>query len=268
MASVAFQVSKDPGAAVKSLQTAIGSKVVRERQFAWDQLAMVATDEAKAAIARGVDNYLAGTLERDCWINVVDAAKGNLSGDTKKRFEEWQANLDSIKESNAKKHFEDCIDGGDVDLGRSLFFTRSSLSCVRCHKVGGTGGEVGPNLSALGSQKTREYLLEAIVAPSATIAQGFETVVILDEDGKTISGILKSEDEKNLTLMDSQGVVVTIPTKSIDERRKGLSSMPVDLVKYLNKRELRDLVAYLSTLDGTAASVVGPNEIQGGHKIK
>ena len=268
MASVAFQVSQDPDAAVKSLQTAIGSKVVRERQFAWDQLAIVATDEAKAAIARGVDNYLAGTLERDCWINVVDAAKGNLSGDTKKRFEEWQANLDSIKESNAKKHFEDCIDGGDVDLGRSLFFTRSSLSCVRCHKVGGTGGEVGPNLSALGSQKTREYLLEAIVAPSATIAQGFETVVILDEDGKTISGILKSEDEKNLTLMDSQGVVVTIPIESIDERRKGLSSMPVDLLKYLNKRELRDLVAYLSTLDGTAASVVGPNEIQGGHKIK
>ena len=268
MASVAFQVSKDPDAAIKSLQTAIGSEVVRERQFAWDQLAMVANDAAKAAIARGVDAYLLGTLDRDCWINVVEAANGNLSGDTKKRFEERQANLDSIKESNAKKHFEGCIDGGDVDLGRSLFFTRSSLSCVRCHKVGGTGGEVGPNLSALGSQKTREYLLEAIVAPSASIAQGFETVVILDEDGKTISGILKSEDEKNLTLMDSQGALVTIPIESIAERRKGLSSMPVDLLKYLNKRELRDLVAYLATLDGTAASVVGPNEIQGGHKIK
>lgn len=268
MASVAFQASNDPDAAVKSLQTAIGSKVVRERQFAWDQFAVLATDSAKVAIARGVDAYLAGTLERDCWINVIEAANGNLSGDTKKRFEERQANLDSIKESNAKKHFEDCIEGGDADLGRSLFFTRSNLSCVRCHKVGGTGGEVGPNLSALGSQKTREYLLEAIVAPSATIAQGFETVVILDEDGKTISGILKSEDEKNLTLMDSQGVVVTIPIDSIDDRRKGLSSMPVDLLKYLNKRELRDLVAYLATLDGTAASIVGPNETQGGHKIK
>ena len=268
MASIAYQVNKDPDAAVKSLQIAIGSQVVRERQFAWDELGGLSNDAAKSLVAKGVGGYLAGTLERDCWINVVEAAKGKLSGEIKKQFDAQLASLESIKESDAKKHFEDCIDGGDVDQGRSLFFTRSSLSCVRCHKVGGTGGEVGPNLSALGSLKTREYLLEAIVAPNATIAQGFETVVILDDDGKTFSGVLKSEDATILTLMDSQGALVEIPKDSIDERKKGLSSMPVDLLKYLNKRELRDLVAYLATLDGTAAAVVGLNETQGGHKLE
>ena len=44
--------------------------------------------------------------------------------------------------------------------------------------------------------------------------------------------------------------------------------MPVDLLKYLNKRELRDMVAYLATLDGSPDSVVGPNAIQGGHKLE
>ena len=91
-------------------------------------------------------------------------------------------------------------------------------------------------------------------------------MVILDDDGKTVSGILKSEDDKSFTLMDPQGAVIKIDKDSIVERKKGLSSMPVDLLKYLNKRELRDLVAYLATLDGSPAAVAGPNEPRGGHK--
>jgi len=268
MASIAFQVAKTPNVASKSLKLAIGSKIVRERQFAWDQLASLNTDQAKELVAKGVAGYLNGSLERDCWINVVEAAKGKLKGDLEKRLADKVAGLDKIKESEPKKHYEDCIDGGDVAQGRSLFFTRSSLSCVRCHKVGSAGGEVGPNLSALGTLKTREYLLEAIVEPNAAIAQGFETVVILDEDGKTISGILKSEDDTNLTLMDAQGALIKIAKDKIDERKKGQSSMPVDLLKYLNKRELRDLVAYLAVLDGSPAAVASPSESQGGHKLE
>ena len=268
MASIAFQVAKTPNEATRSLRQAIGSKIVRERQFAWDQLAIMTNEDAKELVAKGIEGYLNGTLERDCWINVVEAAKGKLKGDLEKQLADRVAALDALKDSEPKKHYDDCVDGGDVAQGRSLFFTRSSLSCVRCHKVGNTGGEVGPNLSALGTQKTREYLLEAIVAPNAAIAQGFETVVILDEDGKTMSGILKSEDDTNLTLMDAQGALIKIPKDKIDERRKGQSSMPVDLLKYLNKRELRDLVAYLATLDGSPAAVASPNEAQGGHKLE
>ncbi len=266
MASIAFLVVKAPDEATKSLKQAIGSKLIRERQFAWDQLGSMSTAAAKGLIANGVNAYLTGTLDRDCWINVVEAAKGNLEAVLEKKLADKLADLEKIKESDPKKHFEDCIDGGNVNQGRSLFFTRSSLSCVRCHKVGSTGGEVGPVLSALGSQKNREYLLEAIVTPSLVIAQGFETVVILDDEGRTISGILKSEDDLNLTLMDAQGAMITVAKDSIEERKKGLSSMPVDLLKYLNKRELRDLVAYLSSLDGSPAAVIGPNDEQGGHK--
>jgi len=268
MAGLAFQVSKTPEDAIKSLQQAIGSKLFLERQFAWDQLGSISTDSAKRMIADGVNAFLDGTLERDCWVNIVEAANGKLDKELNQRLADKMAGLEKLKESDPKKHFEDCIDGGDANQGRSLFFTRSSLSCVRCHKVGSTGGEVGPNLSALGSLKTREYILESIVTPNSAIAQGFETVVILDEDGKTVSGILKSEDARILTLMDAHGASIKIEKDSIQERKKGLSSMPVDLLKYLNKRELRDLVAYLATLDGSPAAVAGPNETQGGHKLE
>ena len=268
MAGMAFQVNKTPEEAIKSLQKAIGSKILSERQFGWDQLSSMSNEGSRKLISDGVNAYLNGILERDCWVNVVEAANGKLDKELNQKLADKIAELEKLKETDPKKHFEDCIDGGDANQGRSLFFTRSSLSCVRCHKVGSTGGEVGPNLSALGSQKTREYLLESIVTPSSAIAQGFETVVILNDDGKTISGILKSEDDKSLTLMDAQGALIKIEKGSIDERKKGLSSMPVDLLKYLNKRELRDLVAYLATLDGSPAAVAGPNQPQGGHTFE
>lgn len=268
MASIAFQVKSNPEAAIPSLRRAIVSDKVRERQFAWDQLATLDSSGAKETIVQGVKSYLDGTLARDNWINVVEAAHGKLDNTLEKKLNERLAILEGVKESDPKKYFEDCVDGGDVGRGRVLFFTRSSLSCVRCHKVGQTGGEVGPNLSALGSQKPREYMLEAIVAPNTTIAQGFETVVILDDNGNTFSGILKSEDEAMVTLMDAQGALVKIEKNSIEGRRKGASSMPADLTKYLNKRELRDLVAYLSSLDGSVNATAGLDDPNGGHKVE
>ena len=268
MASLAFQVQSNPEASIPSLRRAILSDKVRERQFAWDQLATLDSGGAKETIVQGVKSYLDGTLARDSWINVVEAANGKLDNALEKKLAERVSILEGVKESDPKRYFEDCIDGGDVGRGRMLFFTRSSLSCVRCHKVGQTGGDVGPNLSALGSQKPRDYMLEAIVAPNTVIAQGFETVVILDDNGNTFSGILKSEDDAMVTLMDAQGALVKIEKNSIEGRRKGASSMPADLMKYLNKRELRDLVAYLSSLDGSENATGGLDDSNGGHKVE
>jgi len=273
MASLAAVANFSPKEAIPSLEKAINSAVVREKQFAWDQLRTISADPssgdtAKKLIAKGINALLDNALPREVWLNVVESAQGNLDSNLQARLTKKLDELEQIKESAPQKFYEDCIDGGDVDRGRMLFFTRSSLSCVRCHKVGASGGEVGPNLSALGSQKAREYMLEAIVAPNTTIANGFETVAILDDDGKTISGVLKAEDETSVTLMDAQGALVKIAKDSIEGRRKGLSSMPADLMKYMNKRELRDLVAYLGSLDGSPKAVVGLNDSSGGHKVE
>ena len=77
MASMAFQVSQTPADATASLKEAIGSKLVRERQFAWDQLGAMSTEAAKSVLSMGVNEYLRGTLERDCWVNVVEAVNGS-----------------------------------------------------------------------------------------------------------------------------------------------------------------------------------------------
>ena len=44
------------------------------------------------------------------------------------------------------------------------------------------------------------------------------------------------------------GETVALRKDAIDDRAKGKSAMPEDLMKHLSKRELRDLVEFLSSL--------------------
>ncbi|MFN9912385.1 MAG: hypothetical protein ACK53L_07365, partial [Pirellulaceae bacterium] len=78
----------------------------------------------------------------------------------------------------------------------------------------------------------------------------FETVLVQTDEGEVLSGIVKKKEDHQLLIVKADGTEVVVPTASIEAMRPGQSSMPADLVKYLNKRELRDLVAYLASLDG------------------
>ena len=112
----------------------------------------------------------------------------------------------------------------------------------------GTGGEVGPDLTGLSKRVKREYILEALALPNKQIAKGYETVVLVLTNGQVKSGILKSEDKKEVRLMTSEGEIIIVPVASIDERSRGPSAMPADLIQKISRRELRDLVEYLSGL--------------------
>ena len=46
--------------------------------------------------------------------------------------------------------------------------------CVRCHALEGQGGSVGPALDGIASRKTRDYIYESLVNPSAQLAEGFD----------------------------------------------------------------------------------------------
>ncbi len=250
------------------LRLALQSKETMERQAAWDLLkneSKLDSTKVAALIDAQLSDILTGKLPVDTQLNAVEAALARGSAATKEKVAAFVDARDKQIESSPKVAYADCLEGGDIGAGRELFFTRSSLSCVRCHKVGETGGEVGPNLSQIGLQKDNAYLLEAIVAPDTAIATGFETVVILTEDDENFSGILKSEDDERVQIMDAQGALISIEKESIVARKKGLSSMPAGLMKYMNRRDLRDLVAYLKSLDGTPEATANIGDV-GGHK--
>ncbi len=61
------------------------------------------------------------------------------------------------------------------------------------------------------------------------------------------TGILKSEDAKEVRIMTGDGQLLSIPKVDIDERSRGPSAMPADLIQKMTRRELRDLVEFLAT---------------------
>ncbi len=155
------------------LAAATKSKDVVERQSAWDTLAEVDTPEATQVIAEGLQQYIDGKLPADVWMNVIEASEGRVNAAAlaaREAFEKAEAEKDPLAP------YRDCLTGGDAKAGEQIFMTRTELSCVRCHKVGNKGGEVGPKLTELAKTKDSRYMLEAIVNPDAKIAENFETL--------------------------------------------------------------------------------------------
>ncbi len=148
--------------------------------------------------------------------------------------------------------YEFALHGGNSSQGKKVFFERTELSCLRCHTVGASGGNVGPELSGIGLVKNREYILEAIVDPNKTIADGFNELIVLTDEGTMVTGIKKAEDEDSITLLDKDGLSIRVAKETIEDEKIGQSSMPEDLIKKISMRELRDLVEYLAQQKSTS----------------
>lgn len=221
------------------------------RQTGW---ALLARDESPAATRRlneGVLQYLAGSLPADSWLEVLEGSQERRTEDVQRALEAADQRWQNENPTAASRWAQA---GGDPQRGERLFFGKTELSCVRCHKVGSVGGEVGPDLSTIAAKRDAIYLLESIVDPNAKIAEGFESVLVLDDLGQLFTGVLRSETEDELVLMDVNGKTQTIDKETIVQRKKANSAMPDDLTKFMDRRELRDLVAYLTTLTGPPGS--------------
>jgi putative membrane-bound dehydrogenase-like protein len=135
----------------------------------------------------------------------------------------------------------DALKKADRKHGRLLF----SRTCASCHTLFGEGGKIGPDLT--GSQRANpEYLLAKLLDPSAVVARDYQMTVVTTKSGRIISGLVKVENDKTLTLQ-TPNEIVRLDKTDIDERQRSPQSMmPDGLLTPLSTVELRDLIAYLS----------------------
>ncbi len=134
---------------------------------------------------------------------------------------------------------------GDVEHGRAVFFGNKA-ACAACHRNGGEGGNIGPELSQIGRIRTRRDLLEAVVFPSASFARGFESITITTTTGLTHNGVIGTETGQELTLRTGDRAEIRIRRDEIEEMQPAaLSIMPQGLDTTLTREELRDLLAFL-----------------------
>jgi quinoprotein glucose dehydrogenase len=150
--------------------------------------------------------------------------------------------------SDDLRSFRECLEGGQAPEGRRIFVERQDVYCIRCHKINGEGGDAGPDLTGIGARKSREYILESITYPNKQIAAGFEGVVLTMKDHNIYAGTLKKETETMIDLLSPEDGPIQVKKADIEKRERGQSGMPEELRQVLSKRDLRNLVEYLSGL--------------------
>lgn len=239
----AILIKKDPAGVMKQLRDVLAGSNVVEQQGALSILAANPSADSDALIEEWLDKLIAKTAKAELTLEILEAAAASKSERIKRRL----AGFEEGRPKDELGKFRESLAGGDAVRGREIFLSKTAVECQRCHKLDGQGGEVGPPLNGVGKQ-TRDYLLEAIVAPSKAIAKGYESVLITTLDNKSVSGVLKGEDDKEVRLMTAEGKLVTVKKADIDDRRATKSAMPDDLAGKMTKRELRDLVEFLSGL--------------------
>jgi putative heme-binding domain-containing protein len=160
---------------------------------------------------------------------------------------------------------------GDSEAGKRLVADVGRTHCLRCHKIGSEGSELGPNLSNVGGKLARDHLVESIIEPSRQIVEGFRGIVIATDEGRVLTGFAPVESDGQLFFIDAEGRRVSVALSSIDDRQVlAASPMPGGMAAVLTADEFCDLIAYLETLRAAGQSspgsgVVGPISLPPGY---
>ena len=138
---------------------------------------------------------------------------------------------------------ESAIEQGDVNRGRVIF----QQVCGACHKMYDEGGEIGPALTG-SNRHNVDYILRMVINPNEVLADAYRLIVITTRDGRTFSGNIVSESERQLTLRTVGQDEVVINKSDIQSREDTETSlMPPRLFDALDDSEVIDLVKYLQT---------------------
>ena len=234
-----------PEQAMDVLASVLERGSVAEKQAAFATLGTIKLAAVDDVLAQWLDRDRRGAVAPELELDLLEAARARKSP-------KLDAALNSINAARPSDDplaaYRETLVGGTAERGERIVAEKAEVQCIRCHKVKGQGGEVGPDLAGIGGRHDRRYLLESIVLPNRQIAQGFETLLVSTADGRVQSGIVKEATDKELRLITAEGKSITIPKSEIEEQKRGASAMPEDLIKNLSKSELRDLIEFLATL--------------------
>ena len=136
------------------------------------------------------------------------------------------------------------LEMGQSMKGEAVF----QKSCASCHKMYGKGGNIGPELT--GSNRGNiDYLLFNVLNPSGEIQEDYKLVVVTTRDGRTYSGNVISENERQITMRMVGQEAAKIDKSDIQSREVMPSSlMPVGIFETLKEEEVINLVKYMQTM--------------------
>jgi putative heme-binding domain-containing protein len=227
-----------------------------EKQKAVAVLAKAESEEADAILLELWTSWKAGKgskkLPAALHLELLEAAESRKAASEKlaNLLDAHQQALASV--AGTPEAFEECLEGGDPAAGREISRQNLAANCTACHRFEAkVGSNVGPELSQIGKQKDRAYLLAALVAPSASIPSGYGMLSVTLQDGTVLTGNLLESSSRSTTIRLPDGTERTVDAAEIASQTEPVSVMP-PMGALLTKRQIRDLVAYLADLKGSS----------------
>ncbi|MCG8652295.1 MAG: c-type cytochrome [Pirellulales bacterium] len=165
------------------------------------------------------------------------------SAEPRKLVQQWKVeDFDSLDNQTGAR---------DIQRGKAVFET---AACIQCHRIAGRGRPVGPDLTAASRRFSRRDLLVAMLAPSQVIAENYQSLQILTQDGQihvgqpVLGGDYRSPKLRLATDPANPTKVIEIPKSSIQLQKTSPQSwMPDGLLDTFSREEILDLIAYIES---------------------
>jgi putative membrane-bound dehydrogenase-like protein len=145
---------------------------------------------------------------------------------------------DSVKQFLPATHLS-----GLAARGRDIFLGR----CAICHKLGGEGGTLGPDLGTA-RHGAREKLLRAILQPNSQFRPDYATVIVETKATEDLVGVRSDENPLTITLNQLNRTPAIWPRANVESMQPQLwSLMPEGLEQGLDLQAMADLLEYIMT---------------------
>ncbi|MFO1023517.1 MAG: c-type cytochrome, partial [Planctomycetales bacterium] len=131
--------------------------------------------------------------------------------------------------------------GWDKAKGEEVF----AKNCAACHRLGGKGNKVGPELDGVGIRGL-DRLLEDTLSPSTNVDQAFRATIFATKDGKVLTGLVLRKEGDVFVVADDKGKEQRIPAQELEEQKTvKLSPMPADVAEKISPAEFSHLIFLL-----------------------
>jgi putative heme-binding domain-containing protein len=132
-----------------------------------------------------------------------------------------------------------------ADAGKPIF----EKECASCHRHGGLGKDFGPDLTTIRNRFKKKDVLEAILWPSKTISDQYQSYIIETQDHDLINGLIVTEDAKKLVVKTAEVErPIEIPKTAVKDRRiSKISIMPEHLLDGYGMDQIANLLAFLQS---------------------
>jgi len=147
------------------------------------------------------------------------------------------------REQMLEQHSKD-EQGGSAEKGRPLF----DKLCAGCHRFGGIGKDVGPDLTTITSRFKKRDILESVLWPSKVMSDQYQMEMFELNDGKIVSGLIVRENATAVLVRTAENPdkpVVVSKAQIADRASSTVSLMPEGLFDALDSTQIADLLAFV-----------------------